>query len=105
MKTILITVFSCLILNLSFGQDKFVTYVESDAFILNPSRGFYNYTRTNSSSPNPLDSAWLANSRVSDSVSIIFRYVYMDTFLDTLISASFLELPLDFAITVLLLLI
>jgi len=91
MKTILITVFSCLILNLSFGQDKFVTYVESDAFILNPSRGFYNYTRTNSSSPNPLDSAWLANSRVSDSVSIIFRYVYMDTFLDTLISASFLE--------------
>lgn len=76
---------------LGFGQQQTVNYTEIDSFISNPSRGFYAYTQSNSSSPNPIDSTWLANARATDSVSIIFRYVYFDTFLTSPISTSFLN--------------
>jgi len=81
---------------LSFGQWCFcqqqtVDYTELDSFILNPSRGFCTYTLTKASTPYPLDSTWLDGLRYSDSISIIFRYVYLDTFLNSPISASYLN--------------
>lgn len=92
MKILQLTLLLQILAQVCFGQQLAVNYTELDSAILNPSRGFYKYTYSNSSMPNPLDSAWLANVREVDSISIIFRYVYLDDSMDAPIAQSFLDL-------------
>lgn len=74
-----------------------VVYQPSNETLLNPERGMYRYTETRASSPTPLTVAALEWIR-SEGRSLIFRYVYLDDFLNSPISEGFLQqIQSDFA--------
>ena len=77
--------------NLLVAQQTTVNYTVNNAEILNPERGFYRYTDTYGSSPYPLSVTYLNQLRQTENRTILFRYVYLDTFFSGPISTSFLN--------------
>ncbi len=79
------------------SQGDTVVYEPSNDMLLNPERGFYRYTETRASSPMPLTADVLEWIR-SEGRTLIFRYFFLDEFLDAPISESFLQqIEEDFA--------
>lgn len=75
-----------------------VVYQPANDTLLNPERGFYRYTETRASSPTPLTADFLEWVR-SEGRTIIFRYFFLDAFLDAPISDGFLQqIEEDFAV-------
>ncbi|MBN1128742.1 MAG: DUF4832 domain-containing protein [Chitinispirillaceae bacterium] len=74
-----------------------VGYTESDAVIANPLRGFQKYSITDAryatvANHTSLDSAGLASWRTgSDKVTVIFRYFLLEPFIESDISAIYLD--------------
>ena len=72
------------------AQTTNVTYTASTAVISNPERGFYRYTATHDGSYNALNQTTLTNYRLNENITTIFRYFYMESFLNSPISAAYL---------------
>lgn len=72
------------------AQTNTVTYTPSTAVFSNPERGFYRYTATHSGAYNSLNQNTLINYRVNNNITLIFRYFYMEEFLNSPISDAFL---------------
>ena len=82
---------------LAAAQTQTINYTTSDPDFLSPERGFYRYTETRSSNPTPLTTEGLNTIR-AESRTLIFRYIYLDSFLDSPISLGFLQqIEADFA--------
>ena len=75
----------------SNGQEITIRYARSYDEVINPERGFYTQTGTRASLPTPLSMDALDNIRERDRVSLIFRYIYLDSFMEGPVSESFLE--------------
>ncbi|RZJ30693.1 MAG: DUF4832 domain-containing protein, partial [Flavobacterium sp.] len=73
------------------SQTTAVTYTPSSASIANPERGFYRHTETFASSYEPLSQSSLTNYRVNNNYTLILRVFYLDNFVSSKISASFLN--------------
>ncbi len=98
MKKSLILILCCFVCSV-FAQQTTVNYSINNADILNPERGFYRYTATYGSSPNPLSATFMNQLRQNENISLIFRYVFLDNFLTGPISNSFLtSIENDFAV-------
>lgn len=69
------------------SQTTNVTYTASTAVISNPERGFYKHTSTSSA----LDQTTLTNYRLNNNITLIYREVRLDAFVNSPISASFLN--------------
>ncbi len=83
---------------LGMAQSTTVTYTVSDEHLVNPERGFYRYTATYGSAPNPLTEEEL-NEYHAEGLSLIFRYFFLDSFLNSPISDDFLtSIENDFAV-------
>jgi hypothetical protein len=68
-----------------------VVYTPSAATIANPERGFYKHTETYASDYEPLNQTSLTNYRVNNSYTLILRVFYLDNFVTSKISNSFLN--------------
>lgn len=94
-----IVLFLFCVVNSVFAQQTTVNYSLNNADILNPERGFYRYTATYGSSPDPLTVSYMNQLRQTENLSLIFRYVFLDNFLTGPISNSFLtSIENDFAV-------
>jgi len=82
----LITLLGFFLCFLGNAQITNITYTPSSAVFSNPERGFYKHTTSNSA----LDQSILTNYRVNNSISLIYREVRLDAFVNSPISASFL---------------
>jgi len=69
------------------AQTTNLTYTASTAVISNPERGFYKHTSSNSA----LSETTLANWRLNNNITLIYREVRLDAFLNAPISAAFLS--------------
>lgn len=67
------------------------TYTASTAFIANPERGFYRYTRTDASNYSFLDASYLTGLRENENITLIFRYFVLDNFVNSPLSATYLQ--------------
>jgi hypothetical protein len=76
-----------------------VSYVnDPDTIFANPERGFYRTNEVQTSSYQALDQTWLQNLRTQNAVSLVFHMVYLDSFVNSDLSQSFLTaLAADFA--------
>lgn len=72
------------------AQTNTVTYTPSTAVISNPERGFYRYTATHSGTYNSLNQNTLTGYRVNNNITLIFRYFYLEEFLNSPISDAYL---------------
>jgi hypothetical protein len=68
-----------------------VAYTPSAATIANPERGFYKHTETFGSDYHPLNQASLTNNRINNGYTLILRVFYLDNFVNSKISNSFLN--------------
>jgi hypothetical protein len=75
---------------LCLAQSITATYTTHTNQIANPERGFYRYTETRASSLNPLTTNQLNQIRQQDLYTVVFRYVYLDAFMNSNISNVFL---------------
>jgi hypothetical protein len=82
-------IFLCLLQG--YAQNSTVNYTASSAVISNPERGFYKYTDTNSSSYNLINQNTLVNYRNNQNITLIFRYFYLESFVNSDISQSYLN--------------
>ena len=75
-----------------------VIYPATDAIFANPERGFYHHAETHSNAYSPLALAELQNYRQNENISLILRIFYLDDFVATPISQSYLDaMTADFA--------
>lgn len=72
------------------AQTNTVNYTPTTAVFSNPERGFYRYTATHSGTYNSLNQNTLINYRLNNNITLIFRYFYMEEFLNAPISDAFL---------------
>lgn len=86
-----ITLVLFLIASIGISQTATVNYTASSADFPNPERGFYRYTDTNSSSYDLLNQNSLLNYRNNQNITLIFRYFYLESFVDSPISQSYLN--------------
>ncbi len=71
---------------------------DPDTIFANPERGFYRTNEVQTSSYQALDLTWLQNLRTQNAVSLVFHMVYLDSFVNSDLSQSFLAaLAADFA--------
>jgi hypothetical protein len=90
----LFTLLAVLLCVYGSAQTTNVTYTASTAVISNPERGFYKHTSSNSA----LDQTTLTNYRLNNNITMIYREVRLDAFLNVPISAAFLtSLQNDFS--------
>lgn len=68
-----------------------VIYPTTTAGFANPERGFYRHTETFASDHTPLDVATLQHYRQHEQITLALRMVYLDSFISSPISASFLD--------------
>lgn len=68
-----------------------VTYAPTTVNFANPERGFYHHTETHSDAYEPLALADLQSYRQNEQISLILRLFYLDDFVETPISQSYLE--------------
>jgi hypothetical protein len=73
-----------------FAQNVTKTYTASTATIANPERGFYQHEETFASSYGALSQSTLTNYRTSNKQTLILRLWYLDSFVSSSISSSFL---------------
>jgi hypothetical protein len=65
-------------------------YIPTTAPFPNPERGFYHHTETHSNNYTPLDLATLQNYRQNENITLILRLFYLDDFVDSDISQTYL---------------
>ena len=68
-----------------------VVYSNSYSDIANPERGFYKHFETQSSNHSPLSVNTLQNLRVQQNITLILRLYYLNSFVNTDITTSFLN--------------
>ena len=68
-----------------------VIYPTTTADFANPERGFYHHTETFASDHTPLDVTTLQNYRRNEHITLALRMVYLDSFINSPISAGFLD--------------
>lgn len=73
------------------SQNSAVTYTASSENFPNPERGFYHHKETKASNFSLLTQSTLANYRTNEKITLILRLYYLDTFLTSPISDSFLN--------------
>ena len=76
------------VLLFTFGnaQTTTVNYTASNAVISNPERGFYKFTTSSAS----IDQTTLSNFRLNNNITLIYREINLDAFVNAPISAAFL---------------
>lgn len=79
------------VMQLSFSQTTTINYTASNQNFANPERGFYHHTETSSSNYSPLSVNQLENWRENENVTLILRIFYLDGFINTSISNSYLN--------------
>lgn len=68
-----------------------VNYVSSQDIFPNPERGFYRYSEARASNYQLLNQNTLNNYRNNQNISLVFRYFYLNTFLNSDISTTYLN--------------
>lgn len=68
-----------------------VNYSATTDLFANPERGFYHHTETHSNSYSPLNLATLQNYRQNENITLILRLFYLDDFVSSQISQSYLD--------------
>ncbi|MEM7803164.1 MAG: DUF4874 domain-containing protein, partial [Chloroflexota bacterium] len=68
-----------------------VSYTASDAHFPNPERGFYHYIETRSSNPTPYNLNQLTAFRTDEKITLLYCIHYLDSFVSSPISQSFLD--------------
>ena len=68
-----------------------VTYAPTTANFANPERGFYHHTETHSNAYEPLTPTDLQDYRQNEQISLILRVFYLDDFVESPISQSYLD--------------
>lgn len=80
------------------AQNTTVTYTASTEVIANPERGFYQHEETFASDYDVLTQSTLTNYRVNNKQTLILRLFYLDSFVNSTISSTFLaNMQTDFA--------
>jgi hypothetical protein len=75
-----------------------VTYPATNALFANPERGFYHHTETHSNAYTPLNLLSLQNYRQNEDITLILRLFYLDDFVASPISQTYLDaMAADFA--------
>ena len=88
------TFFGALLFIYGGAQTTTVTYTESSANFPNPERGFYKYSDTQSSSSGGyglLNQSSLTNYRTNQNITLVFRYFYLNDFVNSAIPQSYLN--------------
>ncbi len=67
-----------------------VTYTPSSAVFANPERGFYKHQETSASSYSHLSQNSMTNYRVNQGYSLLLRLFYLDSFINSPISSTYL---------------
>lgn len=73
------------------AQTTSVSYTESTENFSNPERGFYHHKETNPSNYSQLTQSSLVNYRNNEKITLIMRLFYLNDFLTTPISQSYLD--------------
>jgi hypothetical protein len=77
--------------NFRFILGTTVSYVPSLDNFANPERGFYHHTETHSTGYTPLNLTTLQGYRQNENISLILRLFYLDDFITTPISQTYLD--------------
>ena len=88
------TFFGALLFIYGGAQTTTVTYTASSANFPNPERGFYKYSDTQSSSSGGyglLNQSSLTNYRTNQNITLVFRYFYLNDFVNSAIPQSYLN--------------
>ena len=75
------------------AQTTTVSYTPSSVNFPNPERGFYKYSDTESSSTSgysQINQTTLTNYRINQSITLVFRYFYLNDFVNSSIPQSYL---------------
>ena len=80
-----------LVMQFSFSQTSTVNYTASNQNFANPERGLYHHTETSSSNYSSLSVNQLENWRTNENVTLILRIFYLDGFINSSISNSYLN--------------
>ena len=72
------------------AQTQNIIYQPNPNIITNPGRGFYDYTASFASNPDPLTLTFLNDVKTQNQITLIKRYYYLDAFYNSPISDSFL---------------
>lgn len=83
-------VLMCMSCTFTVAQTITATYTTHNNPLANPERGFYKYTETRASSPSPLTINQFNQIRQQNLYTLVFRYVYLDAFMNSNISPAFL---------------
>ncbi|WP_297516873.1 DUF4832 domain-containing protein [Flavobacterium sp.] len=79
------------------AQNATVNYQASSDIIANPERGFFKFTETHSNAYTALNTTTLTNYRVNQKISLIYRVFYLENFINSPISSTYLaQMQLDF---------
>ena len=68
-----------------------VSFTASNDIFANPERGFYKYSATSSVSYSTLDLRTLRQYREGQSITLLFRYFYLNNFKSTNVSKEYLN--------------
>ncbi|MGB1268959.1 MAG: DUF4832 domain-containing protein [Flavobacteriaceae bacterium] len=79
------------VMQLSFSQTTTINYTASNQNFANPERGFYHHTETSSSNYSSLSVSQLENWRENENVTLILRIFYLDGFINSSISNTYLN--------------
>jgi hypothetical protein len=94
-------IFALIVVFLSYygiAQTTSVTYTPSTTAISNPERGFYHHTETHSASYSALNQSTLTGYRTGSKMNLILRVFYLEDFISSPISSSYLSnMQSDFA--------
>src|SRR6476660_1589037 len=91
MKSLFTLLMGLLLFSPAISQNQTVTYSPSTAKIANPERGFYKHTETFGSDYHPLSQSTLTNYRVNNNYTLILRVFYLDNFINSKITNTFLN--------------
>src|SRR6476661_10807595 len=92
------TLFAVLFVFLANAQVANITYLSSSAPIANPERGFYKHTETHSTGYSLLSQSTLLGYRQNENIDLILRVFYLEDFVDSPISSTYLSnMQADFA--------
>ncbi|MGB0974673.1 MAG: DUF4832 domain-containing protein [Flavobacteriaceae bacterium] len=80
-----------LIVQFSFSQTTTINYTPSNQVFANPERGMYHHTETHSNNYAPLSVNQLENWRTNENITLILRIFYLDDFINSPISNSYLN--------------
>lgn len=94
----LVIIFTALLPFFTSAQTSTINYNISNATIFNPERGFYKHTETHSSGYNALNQSTLTGYRTNENIGLILRVFYLEDFVNSPISSSYLtNMQSDFA--------